>query len=597
MISYNMLETTDPFILETFRTFEDTAQNCEYSFQTSDLLRPALERAREIDDKDAERKIIWEMELFRFDTRTEIGKPGEKRRFHPCYSMTNNDGTVINLPEVNDFKEDSIDYFKQRVEETDNDVLKAQYSDFIWEMTKASHYGQIAVDCYLNLIDDSYSKGWFFKIHDAFDRAVYLASINVVNKTKFDEIRKKILNCLEKMVRDKRHRYCLEILGVFTKIKRKNSSENEYQRALKACEQCVDYFKGQQDFSMVEMFLEKEQLLHSIYKKPELSRKAKEDRAQAHVDKAKFFAERNNLMVAGWEYENAINIYQELGDKEKIRIYKTKMLETNKESIKEMHKLSCEVELPREEVNRISGTIVSMESLDKAIIFLSRFDGLLSNYQQMVKWTEELKKSNPLQFSVSQKVMDSDGHLVSGEDDPFQITLKRYSILDISFKSILLDGIFEGLKKEKGLNKETLCAFLRDWGLIDENNLKIIECGLENHFSGDYVSSMHILVPQLEAVIRSFLKKAGVQAISFVRGTTNTQESTLSELLNRDEVKEVLKEDLHWYITLILIEKLGLNFRNDVAHGLIKFDKLTLSNSNLLLHIFILLTRFKIDSF
>lgn len=180
-----MLETNDPLILETFRTFENTAQNYEYSFQISNLLKPALEKAGEINDKDAERKIIWEMKLFRFVTRTETGKPEEKKRFYPSYSMTDKDGKVINLPEINDFKEDSIDYFKQRVEETDNDVLKARYSDFIWEMTKEAHYGQIAVDCYLNLIDDLYSKGRFFGIHDAFDRCVYLASIKVVNETTY----------------------------------------------------------------------------------------------------------------------------------------------------------------------------------------------------------------------------------------------------------------------------------------------------------------------------------------------------------------------------------------------------------------------------
>lgn len=382
---------------------------------------------------------------------------------------------------------------------------------------------------------------------------------------------------------------------MFTKIKKKSSSENEYQRALEVCRQCSQYLKNQQDFSLAGEFLKQEGLLHSIYKKSELSRKVKEDRAQVHVDRAKFFAEKNNFLVAAWEYEDALKVYMELGDKEKIKLCKSEMTGTRKESIKQFGKFSHEIEIPAEEIKSFSENFLSVPNLNDALSLLSLADALIPNYQKLWELTEESKANHPLQYAVRRSTVDDAGHSVANEDDPFQSELRRNALLKIQLNSIFLDHIFQRLKNEKGLNKETLYSFLRSWGLIDENNLKIIECGLENYFSEDYVGSMHILVPQLESVIRNFLKKAGVQAISSVRGTTNTQESTLSDLLNRDEVREKLTEDLHWYITLILVEKLGFNFRNDVAHGLIKFDSLNLSNSNLILHLFILLTRLKID--
>lgn len=371
------------------------------------------------------------------------------------------------------------------------------------------------------------------------------------------------------------------------------AKENEYKKALSISQQCAHHFRENHDFRLERSFLEIEEKLNSIYGYTDLSRMARERRAQSFVDEALFREEKNDFLAAAIFYEDALKIYQELGDKEKIKLYKNKLTEANKKSVKGFKRGSAETSILKEKIEKLTDIILTAPNLNEALLRLAFCDGLLPNYQGLVKQTEEMKTSHPLQFLVNTQVIDKEGHLLSVDRDPFYSILARNSMISITFMTILIiNRIIERLLQEKGLIKDNLILYLKNWGLIDDNNLKIIEHGIERYFAKDYISSLHILVPQLEAAIRTLLKKGGIQTISFERGTTSTQESSLTELLERPEFREIFGETLRWYMKLVLVEKLGLNLRNDIAHGLIEFEKCNLSNANTILHIFILLTRY-----
>lgn len=591
-----MLDIKDEKILEIVRDIEDTAQNFKYLYQTLDKINTAINRAKEAKDTEGEQKLIWEHQLFSFMANTEVGKPGKDRRFYPIMTFVTKDGKTINIPEINDFKEGAIEYFKKRTYATKNIVLKARYSDFVWELKKDPAFGKIAVDSYLGLIEGYYQKTWFFNLQDAFYRIIYLSMLNVVDDAKFRTIKEKLFDYLDRMIKDGHYRFCLKLLDAFAHIKKERTIDDAYKKALSISQQCAHHFRENQDFRLERSFLEIEEKLNSIYGYTDSSHLAKERRAQSFVDEALFREEKNDFLSAAIFYEDALKIYQELGDKKKIKLYKNKLTEANKKSVKGFKRVSIETEIPKKEIEDITNIILTARNLNEALIRLSVFDGLLPNYQNLVKQTEEMKTSHPLQFLVNTKVIDRGGHLINADRDPFYNILARNSMISIKFGSVLLNRIIERLIQEKGLNKDNLLLCLRNWGFIDDNNLKIIDRGIERYFAEDYISSMHILVPQLEEVIRSLLKKGGIQTISFERGTkrgtTSTQESTLSELLERPEVIEIFGDTLHWYVKLVLVEKLGLNLRNDIAHGLIEFEKCNLSNTNIILHIFILLTRY-----
>ena len=105
---------------------------------------------------------------------------------------------------------------------------------------------------------------------------------------------------------------------------------------------------------------------------------------------------------------------------------------------------------------------------------------------------------------------------------------------------------------------------------------------------------MHILIPQLEFIIRYILGIAGLKVTSFVgRSTVATQLSSLNKLLESDEAERIFGSKVAWYLRIILIEKLGYNFRNKIAHGIINERECNQENSDLMIFLFILLTRYQ----
>lgn len=591
-----MPNVTDPKIKAILKDIEKTAQDLEYVFQISDKFTPAIDRAREIEDKDMEQKIIWEYQLFRFATKTQYAKPEKNRRFYPMMSGTTKNGKTVNFPEIKNFKEDSIDYFKERTTETKNPVLKARYADFVWEFEKDPSFGKIAVNSYLENAEDYYKKTWFFRLRDVFDRCVYLAMLKVVDEKKLQEIKNRLLDYMDRMIKEGHHRFCLELIDSFLGIKKENVTEREYKKVLASINKCIKYFQTQKNFYLERAFLERLEKITREYGQSDLAKTSREQQAQTYIAEAESAEKKNNFLSAASFYGDALKIFQKLGDKKKIKFYKSKLLEANKKSIGQFKAISTEVKISKEKIKKFTDIVLSAPDLIEALKRLSVFDNLLPSYKNTVAQTEKIKEESPLQFLISHKVIGRNGHLVSGEDDPFQNILIRNLMMGIEIGSIFRDTIFKRLHEEKELTAETLTNYLRVWGLIDEENLKLIEHGIKKHFEQDYISSIHVLVPQLEAVIRKFLKKGGIQTVSFVPGTTNTREAPLTGLLERAEVKAIFGEDLWWYTYLILVSPLGYNLRNEVAHGLIEAKKCNLKNSNLILHLYILLTRFRLAS-
>ena len=56
---------------------------------------------------------------------------------------------------------------------------------------------------------------------------------------------------------------------------------------------------------------------------------------------------------------------------------------------------------------------------------------------------------------------------------------------------------------------------------------------------------------------------------------------------------EKIGEDKVEFLRLLLVDELGLNLRNDVAHGLSKFDNLNEVNANIVLYLFFMLIKFE----
>lgn len=92
--------------------------------------------------------------------------------------------------------------------------------------------------------------------------------------------------------------------------------------------------------------------------------------------------------------------------------------------------------------------------------------------------------------------------------------------------------------------------------------------GLYAGLTGDFFTSAHVLIPQIENSVRYLLWRQGVLPSGLDdRGVQN--EHNLNTILNRPEITSIFDEDTLFDLKNLLIEHSGSNLRNRMAHGLI----------------------------
>ena len=122
--------------------------------------------------------------------------------------------------------------------------------------------------------------------------------------------------------------------------------------------------------------------------------------------------------------------------------------------------------------------------------------------------------------------------------------------------------------------------------------MKIIKIGFERYFNQDYVSAIHILIPQLENVLRFLLEKLG-EPTNKLKGDIII-EQPLDDILRNNKIKEFLGEEIFYYLKTFLVDHRAENLRHDVAHGLIDIKKCEKRNAVILIHQILTLARFEI---
>lgn len=97
---------------------------------------------------------------------------------------------------------------------------------------------------------------------------------------------------------------------------------------------------------------------------------------------------------------------------------------------------------------------------------------------------------------------------------------------------------------------------------------EIFAKGLCAGMHGDFVTALHLLIPQLENSLRQVLKERGENTIVVNRKGFD-EERDLDDLLRLAKTKELFGEDLCFSLRALLLHRFGPNLRNLLSHGLL----------------------------
>ena len=103
---------------------------------------------------------------------------------------------------------------------------------------------------------------------------------------------------------------------------------------------------------------------------------------------------------------------------------------------------------------------------------------------------------------------------------------------------------------------------------------------------------MHILIPQIEAIIRNLAEKIGIPILKPSRSGGFFYRA-LDELLREEGIIGVLSEDMCLYFRVLLTDPRGGNIRNDICHGISRPENFNQMVADRIFHVLLCLALVK----
>ncbi len=295
-------------------------------------------------------------------------------------------------------------------------------------------------------------------------------------------------------------------------------------------------------------------------------------------------------MVANSFYENAIQAFRRIPTKhrddynisERINEIRKKISVTGRESLGEMGVIKTPGVDLSDTMEASKSHVSGKQSVEEVLMY---FAGLSSgpNYNALHSSAQESLQDNMISSLFGSTQMSSDGRVVgktppmnlnAGEGDQDNEAVLNRQIQQhfrIETQLVVEGQIIPALRQiliEHRVTKELLQALCHHSPIVPEDRGYLLGHALWLGFEHEFGSSIHLLCPQVEHIVRMKLKESGAHTSNIDRDGIE-HENGLSTLMELPQASQVFGKDLCFELKSIFTDSLGANLRNEVAHGLL----------------------------
>lgn len=306
------------------------------------------------------------------------------------------------------------------------------------------------------------------------------------------------------------------------------------------------------------------------------------------------------LLAMGW-YDQLSDRYQTKGlSGEASRVYQ---LARNKgtdlhHDVKKIHTFSFTID--SKELEEICSAAIDTSSIEKTFRLFS--NTFLPRVNDVKSSLELIYSSNTLFSAITINKIENGKTVakIGGVNEDFEGRLYLHYSESLEFQSITLNYVTKKITSSFANFQDGLIENIKSSALYDITRSRIYEKAILAFMSGDTISFVHIILPQIEHMIRKIL---GIIGTTSARKSSKTkygsasEEMSLNGILEKHAmVDESLGEDIRMYLLLSLADRRALNIRNRVAHGLVDENFFSDSVSGRLFHILLLLSNLSFEN-
>lgn len=200
--------------------------------------------------------------------------------------------------------------------------------------------------------------------------------------------------------------------------------------------------------------------------------------------------------------------------------------------------------------------------------------------RQLRDEVEKQAAQSPLSSIIPMSVHDDEGKVVSrspglalGEENDDTAVLHLIARNESMRRQVTVSGMIEPARRlinaEHPLDQSHFAPITEMSPFVPAERTDIYALGFARFFNGDFISALHIIVPQLENSLRYVLRQTGVDA-SKIQNDMTQENRTLSIMLEKDResLEKLFGEAIVFEIDNLFLFKGGPTIRHQLAHGM-----------------------------
>lgn len=508
-------------------------------------------------------EIIWEQIAFSFTEKYYHDNNPWGTYFGPMFVIRGKE-----YPSIKAITPDTISYWGKRAKEEENPILKARYSNLVWDFSEkitGEHpdysIGQIFIDSVIDIVDKDLHKDKI-NVIDKLERALNIA-LNINDKKRVKHIQNAIITYEEKIAVDAKPGFWGFSYELLVRNKSVELSEEIRDSIVKNLEERFDRLLETDNFSGIQKAFD---LLVEYCNQNDHKSKLKDLTTlytEYVYDKiGKDSANRGLLFL-----EEIHHLCLDYGLSENRNDIEVKIKKLGKKATGELKKIETKFEIPDSEITDFINGVIS-EDLEQSIERLVHsFIPKKRNIEYQIK---DLYKQSPFSFSLTRTIQDIGGRTIAKlgtlDEDPEGHIINRIS-KNMAFEYLFLQKTIDELLSKFELNEEEIVNILYQSPAFKEQQKEFISIGIEAYLNEDYISALHLLIPQIEESIRKIVEINGGSVLYSTKGGSFNYR-TLDTLLKSDQFKKIFGEDGSLYLRVLYTHPLGWNLRNKVCHGI-----------------------------
>lgn len=538
------------------------------------LIKSSIDESRPLDD-------FVRMELLAFNLLeiSEEQAKGWNAYFNPPSSIYETGEIVPSIPfEI--MEPPTIDYWESRIGQCSNPVLKARYCGLVWEFSKRVRntkpdFNKVGL-VYIESLLGAAEKGRFRYSQTVFKKLARALELSIkFNQQVLKERTIELIISYEQSIATVKKPLC----WIYSyQLLVENKSINPDQKY-------VDQIVGGLETKLLELssagngvFLHQmeamaDSLLH-FYRQPENPQK---------LAKTLFYLGNayepiisgKSAMRATHYLEKLYKRYKDSGMEQEADPILRRMQQLSPAILQEMKPIPFEFSIPKDKIDFIVEETLKGEAEEPfirlAMCFIPKPVNPFRAVDQNTLW-DFIGKSlhdnmGRKTASVGSRAEDISGNTVSDLS-------ANMTFLSISIQYCIVAG-----KQRSIITADNTLAFLKKSCLIREERLPIIMAGIRAYLADDYVTCLHLLIPQIEASYLYLLQLNGGQM--WREGSKGGYNLRLFEDVLRDSIiVDAIGEDVSAFLRVLFTDQRGWNLRNKLCHGMLEYNDFNAINAN-----------------